>query len=63
MTDELAERTVVCPSCWEETTVVIDVSEGDQVLVEDCGVCCNPMQLTIAVVDGEIAGVDVEPAQ
>jgi hypothetical protein len=63
MSDALMEHAVVCPSCWQSTTILIDASAGDQVLVEDCGVCCNPMQLTVAVDGGEIVGVDVEPAQ
>ena len=63
MSDLMVEHPVVCPSCWETTSVLVDVSAGDQTVIEDCQVCCNPMQLTFTIEDGEITNVDAEPAQ
>jgi hypothetical protein len=63
MPDLTTEHTVICPSCWEECTVLIDLSAGDQVVIEDCPVCCNPMQLALTITDGELVSVDAEPAQ
>ena len=63
MSDLMVEHPVVCPSCWETTHVLVDVSAGDQTVIEDCQVCCNPMQLTLTIEDGEIVGVDAESAQ
>jgi Cysteine-rich CPXCG len=57
------EHPVSCPHCWETTSVVVDLSAGDQTLIEDCQVCCNPMQLTLTIADGELIAVDAEPAQ
>jgi hypothetical protein len=41
------EVEVACPSCGEPLTVWIDVDGGTaQRYVEDCQVCCRPMEVT-----------------
>jgi len=41
------EFEVACPSCGEPLTVWIDVAGGTaQRYVEDCQVCCRPMEVT-----------------
>jgi len=49
----------VCPSCGEEIVVPVDASAGeDQEYVEDCPVCCAPVQLLVRVEeDGEVTVV------
>ena len=34
-----------CPYCWEEISMLFDPSVSDQIYVEDCEVCCNPIEL------------------
>ncbi len=36
-----------CPYCGEEIEILIDRSAGDQNYVEDCQVCCKPINLGI----------------
>lgn len=55
----LPEARVHCPWCGEPLTIVIDTSAGDQAYVEDCQVCCRPMQVSFSVSDGELADVQV----
>ncbi|HEX2168634.1 MAG TPA: CPXCG motif-containing cysteine-rich protein [Longimicrobiales bacterium] len=39
---------VGCPYCGEEVELVVDPGGGAvQQYVEDCEVCCRPMQLTV----------------
>ena len=39
-----------CPSCGEEIVVPVDASAGEeQEYVEDCPVCCTPVELTVRV--------------
>jgi hypothetical protein len=39
---------VTCPHCGEEIELVVDPGGGSpQEYVEDCEVCCRPMQLTV----------------
>lgn len=40
------EVQVQCPYCFETITLVVDASNGSpQEYVEDCEVCCKPMQI------------------
>ncbi|TXN38236.1 CPXCG motif-containing cysteine-rich protein [Flagellimonas hymeniacidonis] len=33
-----------CPYCWEEISFLLDTSVSNQTYVEDCEVCCNPIE-------------------
>jgi hypothetical protein len=47
--DLLEEVSVACPYCGEPTPVQVDASVPVQELVEDCSVCCRPIELRIVV--------------
>ena len=50
--------TIQCPYCGESYETVIDLSAGSQRYVEDCSVCCRPIEVTLQVGDdGELIGV------
>ena len=52
---ELQQRTVDCPYCGERIDVLIDPSDHQQNYVEDCQVCCRPIEFHIAMdLDGAI---------
>lgn len=34
-----------CPYCWEEISMLLDTSISQQTYVEDCEVCCNPIEV------------------
>ena len=36
-----------CPYCWETISMLLDTSVYKQSYIEDCEVCCNPMQLQV----------------
>jgi hypothetical protein len=40
-----------CPWCGERLDVRIDLSCGEYTCVEDCQVCCRPMELGVEVED------------
>jgi hypothetical protein len=40
-----------CPWCGERLETRVDVSGGAHTFVEDCQVCCRPMELTLEVAD------------
>ena len=46
LTDEVKQY---CPYCGEPITLVIDSSAGDQSYIEDCEVCCRPMEVAVSV--------------
>ena len=41
-----------CPHCWEDISMLIDMSQHQQIYIEDCEVCCNPIQLGVQT-DGQ----------
>lgn len=53
-----AEYQFVCPCCWQAITLELDLIYGAQSYVEDCQVCCNPIDISYRVSNGEV--VDFE---
>ena len=49
MINQLIETTVQCPYCWELFTLLIDGSVDSQEYVEDCEVCCRPIDFVVEV--------------
>jgi hypothetical protein len=48
------EHFFVCPHCWQEISMLLDPAYS-QTYVEDCEVCCNPIELTVSFEDGELS--------
>lgn len=42
---------VTCPYCWEQYETQVDLTGGSSTYVEDCPVCCQPIELSLAVSD------------
>ena len=50
--------TIACPYCGETFSSQADLSAGSQQYVEDCAVCCRPIEVAIEVGDdGELIAV------
>ena len=49
-----------CPHCWEKISMLIDVSQNHQNYIEDCEICCNPIQVSIVVENQEIVSFQAE---
>jgi len=50
--------TVQCPHCGEQFDTAVDLSAGSFSYVEDCQVCCQPIELTSETNDrGAFVGV------
>ena len=45
----LTEHAIQCPYCGEEITVLIDCSVSSQAYIEDCQVCCQPINFSVTV--------------
>ena len=48
-----------CPYCWEEISMLLDTSVS-QTYVEDCEVCCNPIELTVKFRNHELIEFSAE---
>jgi len=52
-------RPVQCPYCGETFDTVIDLSSGSTSYIEDCQVCCQPIEFTLEVAeDGTLANLE-----
>lgn len=51
-----------CPYCWEEISMLLDPSVSS-CYVEDCEVCCNPIQVITTFQAMELEGFDAAPIE
>jgi len=42
----MLEHEFQCPYCWENISMILDTSVVKQTYIEDCEVCCNPIEIT-----------------
>jgi len=45
----LKSTPIDCPYCGESLEITVDSSVGQQEYIEDCQVCCKPIQFRIRV--------------
>jgi hypothetical protein len=48
-----------CPYCWESISMVLDTSVKSQTYVEDCEVCCHPIEVRYTVEDDAVRDFEV----
>ena len=41
----MLEHFFQCPYCWAQISMLLDSSVAQQIYVEDCEVCCNPIEI------------------
>ncbi len=54
----MEEHFFQCPYCWEEISMLVDMSQISQSYIEDCEVCCNPIQINISIADQLISAFE-----
>jgi hypothetical protein len=45
--NQLEETDISCPYCGETITILIDESAGSMQYIEDCQVCCRPIEINV----------------
>jgi hypothetical protein len=59
----IQEARVECVSCGEPFGLTVDTTGGrEQRYIEDCPVCCRPMDIRVRCRPGEVLGVEVSAA-
>lgn len=48
----MLEHFFSCPYCYEEISMLLDPSITKQKYIEDCEVCCNPIEIQFEI-EGE----------
>ena len=47
-----------CPYCWQNQLKMVDPSIENQNFIEDCEVCCNPIEFNIELQNGFITAFE-----
>jgi hypothetical protein len=58
----LVETEVECPYCGEAWSLTVDTSQGDHAMIEDCTVCCRPIQFQFGCEPGEVVSINAVAA-
>ena len=46
---ELQRHRIYCPYCGESIEVLVDCSLESQSYIEDCQVCCRPIEISVHI--------------
>ena len=58
----MTRKRFACPHCGERISMLLDLSAGSQSYIEDCEVCCSPVEVSYEVEDGIIVSFEVRAA-
>jgi Cysteine-rich CPXCG len=53
----IVEASVQCPWCGESFLMTIDTTQESFTTIEDCTVCCRPIEFVIECEPGEVISV------
>jgi transcription elongation factor Elf1 len=54
----MLEHHFQCPYCWETISILMDLSLATQNYIEDCEVCCNPIQIIFETEDKSLTSFE-----
>ena len=55
----MLEHFFTCPYCLEQISMLLDPDMSKESYVEDCQVCCNPIEVEFAIVKNEVVKFEV----
>ena len=58
----LTRKQFTCPHCGERISMLLDLSAGPQSYIEDCEVCCNPIEIGYEVEEGRVVSFEARAA-
>ncbi|SNR34056.1 Cysteine-rich CPXCG [Lutibacter agarilyticus] len=56
----MLEHFFQCPYCWEEISMLLDSSVTNQTYIEDCEVCCNPIEIKVQFNNTELMNINLK---
>lgn len=57
------EHVFTCPYCWEQISMLLDLSVGEQTYIEDCEVCCRPIRIHYVARQGTLTTFEAQAVQ
>ncbi|MBD0832829.1 CPXCG motif-containing cysteine-rich protein [Aestuariibaculum sediminum] len=55
----MEEHFFTCPYCWERISMLLDNSVNSQQYIEDCEVCCQPIQIKLKFINLDLVDFQV----
>ncbi|RXP61885.1 CPXCG motif-containing cysteine-rich protein [Lutibacter sp. HS1-25] len=55
----MLEHFFQCPYCWDEISILLDTSVNNQTYIEDCEVCCNPIEIQVKFENLELSSINI----
>jgi hypothetical protein len=55
----MEEHFFQCPYCWEEISMLFDSSVNNQTYIEDCEICCNPIEINPIFSNSELITLNI----
>ena len=53
--NQLLTQQISCPYCGETIELIVDCSIEEQNYIEDCEVCCRPINLFVSVYENKVS--------
>ena len=55
--NQVVSQHIDCPYCGESIEILIDCSTPEQEYIEDCEICCRPINLFVSINENEEVNV------
>ena len=55
----MEEHFFQCPYCWQNISMLLDPSIDMQKYIEDCEICCNPIEILGTFYEFELVSLEV----
>ena len=55
----MEEHFFQCPYCWESISMLLDTSAQYQKYIEDCEICCNPIEIAVTFSYTELQSLEI----
>jgi len=59
----MIEHFFICPFCWQQISMLLDNTINQQTFIEDCEVCCNPIEINLSFIGKELTGFNAKGSQ
>jgi len=56
----MIEHVFLCPYCWENISMLLDSSIKETTYIEDCEVCCRPIQIHTVFDNSELVSFSAD---
>jgi transcription elongation factor Elf1 len=54
------EHFFTCPYCWERISMILDPQEESSDYIEDCEVCCRPIEIYFTFSDERLVAFEAQ---